>query len=168
MSTETLQINLAQKIFNIWNENLLQKINNLINSDNIVGYELDGTPITVDQFVKEMDIAIDEHMKRKINLVEYILALPYENRIATVKVTSPTTAIGDSVINPNGAFRFFINSTLTLAEGDFGDDFCYKSAVIQLNKTTDEYNNVIHTTEEERAILEKVLSIRLVFDIQLQ
>lgn len=55
MSTETLQINLAQKIFNIWDENLLQKINNLINSDNIVGYDADGTPITVEQFVKEMD-----------------------------------------------------------------------------------------------------------------
>ncbi|WP_209390730.1 hypothetical protein [Chryseobacterium sp. RR2-3-20] len=59
MSTETLQINLAQKIFSIWDEKLLQKINNLINSD-IVGYTTDGKPLTAEQYRKEIDLAIEE------------------------------------------------------------------------------------------------------------
>ncbi|MDR2207271.1 MAG: hypothetical protein LBE36_14065 [Flavobacteriaceae bacterium] len=55
MNTETLQIDLAQKIFNIWDENLLQKINSLISSDDIVGYSANGTPIAAEEYIKEMD-----------------------------------------------------------------------------------------------------------------
>ena len=59
MSTETLQISLAQKIFSIWDEKLLQKINNLINSD-IVAYTTEGKPLTAEQYKKEIDVAIEE------------------------------------------------------------------------------------------------------------
>ncbi len=58
MSTETLQISLAQKIFTIWDENLLQRINNFINTD-IVAYD-NGKPLTAEQYKKEIDLAIDE------------------------------------------------------------------------------------------------------------
>jgi hypothetical protein len=52
MSTETLQINLVQKIFNIWGKNFLQKINDFISSGDIVGYTAGGVPLTTEQYKK--------------------------------------------------------------------------------------------------------------------
>ncbi|HBG42601.1 MAG TPA: hypothetical protein DDZ96_02620 [Porphyromonadaceae bacterium] len=55
MSTETLKINLAQQILGISDEGLLEKVNDLLNRETIVGYEPDGTPVTKRQFIAEME-----------------------------------------------------------------------------------------------------------------
>lgn len=55
MNTESLQISLAQKIFSIWDENLLKKINAIINKENIVGYDSEGDPILAEQYIKDLD-----------------------------------------------------------------------------------------------------------------
>lgn len=53
MTNETLKISLAQRILSINNNAILEKINNLLNED-IVGYEVDGKPITQEKFISEM------------------------------------------------------------------------------------------------------------------
>jgi len=55
MSTETLKISLVQRILNTGNTNVLQKINELLDKENIIGYDLKGNPITDKDFIKELD-----------------------------------------------------------------------------------------------------------------
>ena len=45
MSTEELKINIAQRIFNISDQKILSKINDLLQSENIIGYRNDNSPI---------------------------------------------------------------------------------------------------------------------------
>jgi len=56
MSTEELKINIAQRIFNISDEKILSKINDLLQSENIIGYRNDNSPIYESQFVQEMNV----------------------------------------------------------------------------------------------------------------
>ncbi len=55
MNTEALKINITQRILSISDGKILNKINDLLKSENIVGYTADGTPITETQFVAQMD-----------------------------------------------------------------------------------------------------------------
>lgn len=54
MSTEQIQINLAQKIFSIDDEGLLKKINILINDESVMGF-VGGAAVSTDKFIREMD-----------------------------------------------------------------------------------------------------------------
>ena len=55
MNTETLKINLAQRILSLNDLPLLEKIKNLLKSDDIIYYTVEGKPITKDEFTAEMD-----------------------------------------------------------------------------------------------------------------
>jgi len=55
MDTQALKISLAQKILSLTDTNLLEKLKNLIERENIVGYDGYGNPITESQYIKEMD-----------------------------------------------------------------------------------------------------------------
>ncbi len=45
MKTETLKINITQRILNINDNKILSKIAKLLDEENIVGYDADGNPI---------------------------------------------------------------------------------------------------------------------------
>ncbi|MBA5628736.1 hypothetical protein [Moheibacter lacus] len=55
MSTDELKINIAQRIFNISDEKILSKINDLLQSENIIGYRTDNSPIFERQYLLEME-----------------------------------------------------------------------------------------------------------------
>jgi len=55
MDTQSLKISLAQKILSLTDTHLLEKLKNLIERENIVGYDGHGNPITESQYIKEMD-----------------------------------------------------------------------------------------------------------------
>lgn len=55
MNTETLKINLAQRILSLNDLPLLEKIKNLLKADDIIYYTVEGKPITKDEFIAEMD-----------------------------------------------------------------------------------------------------------------
>lgn len=58
MSTETLKIALAQKILAISDTKLLKKVKSLIENESVIGYEVNNTPISVNNYVQEMDLSI--------------------------------------------------------------------------------------------------------------
>lgn len=62
MSTETLKISLAQQILSISDNSILEKVRNLLNSEVVVGYEADGSPITQSQFIEDME-DVDRQIK---------------------------------------------------------------------------------------------------------
>ena len=55
MNTEAFKINLAKRIFDISDERILEKINQLLKTESIVGYRPNGQPITESDFIAEMD-----------------------------------------------------------------------------------------------------------------
>ena len=55
MNTETLKINLAQRILSLNDLPLLEKIKNLLKADDIIYYTVEGKSITKDEFIAEMD-----------------------------------------------------------------------------------------------------------------
>lgn len=54
MKTETLKLNIVQQIIDLSDLKVLEKIRDLLKSESIVGYRVDGTPITKSQFMLEM------------------------------------------------------------------------------------------------------------------
>lgn len=55
MSTETLKIDIVQKVLGLSDEHLLEKINDLLSSETIVGFEINGTPVTQKQLLSDID-----------------------------------------------------------------------------------------------------------------
>ena len=50
MDLQTTKINVIQKIMNVSKASLLDKINNILDEEMIVGYTTDGTPLTKQQY----------------------------------------------------------------------------------------------------------------------
>tara|TARA_R110000868_G_scaffold73326_1_gene212766 strand:- start:396 stop:656 length:261 start_codon:yes stop_codon:yes gene_type:complete len=55
MKTETLKINVAQRILSISDNRLLQKIKNLLDKENVFAYDMEGNPITESDYIKSLD-----------------------------------------------------------------------------------------------------------------
>ena len=55
MKIEALKINLVQRILNIRDSSVLEEIDSLINSTNIIGYDGKGKPITEEDYMMELD-----------------------------------------------------------------------------------------------------------------
>lgn len=60
MKTEALKINVAQRILSISNKELLQKIKNLLDKENVFAYDVDGNPITEKDYIRSLDAMNDE------------------------------------------------------------------------------------------------------------
>jgi hypothetical protein len=54
MNTESLKLNIVQQILNLSDIQILEQVKNLLNGQNIIGYEADGTPITKNQYLSDM------------------------------------------------------------------------------------------------------------------
>lgn len=60
MDTKALKISLAQKILSISDIKLLEKLKNLIENENIIGYDSKGNPIPESQYLKEIEQLIKD------------------------------------------------------------------------------------------------------------
>lgn len=68
MKTETLKINVVQRILSISDKRLLQKIEHLLNKENVFAYDVDGNPITENNYIKNLDAINDEIVAEKADL----------------------------------------------------------------------------------------------------
>ncbi|MEO5787446.1 MAG: hypothetical protein ACOH2D_01605 [Gelidibacter sp.] len=68
MKTEALKINVVQRILSISDKGLLQKIENLLNKENVFAFDVEGNPITENDYVKNLDAVIDEIVAEKADL----------------------------------------------------------------------------------------------------
>lgn len=59
MNTESLKINIAQRILSLNNDEILDKISKLLDNENIVGYNMDGNPISEKEYVSDIHNALD-------------------------------------------------------------------------------------------------------------
>lgn len=64
MKTEALKINVAQRILSMSDEGLLQKIKNLLDKENVFAYDLEGNPITENDYIQNLD-AINKEIDAK-------------------------------------------------------------------------------------------------------
>ena len=60
MKSEKLKISVAQRILNLSNDKLLKKIANLLDEENIIGYDADGNPVTDEAYIQEINAALLE------------------------------------------------------------------------------------------------------------
>lgn len=54
MKIEALKINITQRILNISNDKILKKIAKLLDEENVIGYDIDGNPISEKEYVSEI------------------------------------------------------------------------------------------------------------------
>lgn len=55
MKTEALKINVAQRILSISDKELLQKIKDLLDKENVFAYDAHGNPITGNDYIQNLD-----------------------------------------------------------------------------------------------------------------
>ena len=58
MIAEKLKINLTQRILNVNDTKILKKIDALLNNENIIGYSMDGNPISEKEYITDIQEAI--------------------------------------------------------------------------------------------------------------
>ncbi|TRX02843.1 hypothetical protein [Flavobacterium gawalongense] len=66
MKTETLKINITQRILNINDNKVLSKIAKLLDEENIVGYDADGNPISEKEYTKDIHEALHQLSQGKL------------------------------------------------------------------------------------------------------
>lgn len=62
MNTETLKLNLVQQILNLSDNKMLEKVKDLLSTESIIGYDINGKPISANQYLKDME-EVDEQIK---------------------------------------------------------------------------------------------------------
>ena len=66
MNTETLKIDIAQKILDLSDDKLLKKISQLLHSEYIVGYNVDGKPICESDYLKDITESMQLFRENKL------------------------------------------------------------------------------------------------------
>jgi hypothetical protein len=78
MKSDTLKLNVIQRVLILSDEKLLKKISRILDEENIVGYDAEGNPVTDQDFVEDINLALlqlkeenletytSEEVKRKI------------------------------------------------------------------------------------------------------
>ncbi len=69
MNTEALKINITQRILNLNNDKILSKISRLLDKENVVGFDLEGNPISEKEYVDDIHNAL--HLLAKGKLETY-------------------------------------------------------------------------------------------------
>jgi len=60
MKSEKLKISVAQRILNLSNDKLLKKIADILDEENVIGYDEEGNPITDEEYIKDINAALLE------------------------------------------------------------------------------------------------------------
>lgn len=58
MKSEKLKISIAQRILNMSNDKLLKKISDILDQENVIGYDAEGNPITDEEYIKDINSAL--------------------------------------------------------------------------------------------------------------
>ena len=66
MVSNQLKINLTQRILNINDTKILKKIAKLLDNENIIGYDGNGSPISQKEFVTDIHLAINQLNEGKL------------------------------------------------------------------------------------------------------
>ena len=66
MNTEALKINLTQRILNLNNDNILVKIAKLLDNENVIGFDIEGNPITEKEYVSDINEALHQLSDEKL------------------------------------------------------------------------------------------------------
>jgi len=57
MDIQAEKLNLVEKILNIRTETVIEKLNSILDSELIVGYTVEGKPLTKDAYTKRLEVA---------------------------------------------------------------------------------------------------------------
>jgi len=60
MKSEALKISVAQRVLNLSNDRLLEKISKILDEEIIVGYDAGGNPITENEYIEDINSALLE------------------------------------------------------------------------------------------------------------
>ena len=66
MNTEALKINLTQRILDLYDVKLLQKITKLLDNEKIVGYTIEGNPIYEKDYINEINESLQLFREGKL------------------------------------------------------------------------------------------------------
>lgn len=55
MTIETLKINLAQRILSISNKELLEKLKDFLDKENVFAYDVNGHPVSEHDYIKDLE-----------------------------------------------------------------------------------------------------------------
>lgn len=58
MKSEKLKINVAQRILNLSNDKLLKRISDILDEENVIGYDGKGNPVTHDEYISDIKSAL--------------------------------------------------------------------------------------------------------------
>ncbi|WP_294823516.1 hypothetical protein [uncultured Flavobacterium sp.] len=58
MTSNQLKINVAQRILSLSDDKLLQKISDILDKENIIGYDKYGDPVTDEAFIADINDAL--------------------------------------------------------------------------------------------------------------
>lgn len=77
MNIETAKINLVQKILSLQKESIIEKINKILEKEMIVGYTVEGNPLTEKQYNKML-----EKGTKEIEEGNYVTHEAFKNKVA--------------------------------------------------------------------------------------
>jgi len=80
MNIEVAKINLAQKILSLQKESIIEKINKILEKEMIVGYTVEGKPLTEKQYNKML-----EKGTKEIEEGNYVTHEAFKNIVANWK-----------------------------------------------------------------------------------
>lgn len=66
MKSEKLKISVAQRVLSLSNDRLLEKISNLLDEENIIGYDAEGNPISDSEYIEDIQSALLEFREGKM------------------------------------------------------------------------------------------------------
>ena len=85
MKTETLKINVAQRILSISDNRLLQKIQNLLDRENVFAYDVNDNPITEGDYTKileQINSEIDRGTAKLYSTKDVLRQIADDNKLA--------------------------------------------------------------------------------------
>jgi hypothetical protein len=59
MNSEALKINITQRILNLTDDRILEKIAAILDNENVVGYDIEGNPISESSYVQDIHESLD-------------------------------------------------------------------------------------------------------------
>jgi len=60
MKSEKLKINVAQRILNLSNDKLLRKISDILDEENVIGYDGEGNPVSHEEYISDIKSALKQ------------------------------------------------------------------------------------------------------------
>ena len=85
MKTEALKINVAQRILALSNREVLEKVKDLLDKENVFAYDVNGYPVTEHDYIKDIDalnVEIDTNVAVLKTTIEVLKPIADDNKMA--------------------------------------------------------------------------------------